>query len=640
MEMTMDRSSTNKNGVSLVSSASVSSLEVDVVDIDKDEEYLYAACSDNHVRVYSKNTWELVAELGETDSEPLAVDVDDEQIYATCDKRVYVWKKETFGMIGWFELSYQAVTSSLQGDYFFVGAKEGRLVSIQKETHDTSSWQLHKSDISSIWSDTKIICTSTKKEEPRVWLQESNSAPSELARLDKKGKGGIVFGNAEFVFVGTTSGEVAVYNRTDWEMTRTLSTSSTNAISSIWASEYYLIAAESSGNLTLWEIKRGDPLGTISLEDAKISYITVDHDLVYIASSSGLHIFRIMASERPLDLSAEGPLVWKESILKTSPYDVLEDALERERAGDQKFQDGLFHEAVLEYENAMRLLVDNTHTLQEVPTERQQLTDELNDRLGKALLKAKIQEVNALIHDIRQLAEELEVRKRTERLPEDVDRLWASASRIIKESTNLAEAQSDDILSYQLTHVIDVLKEVLENAILQYDKYRETINNALGLTRQISNEWHWMERKRTSLGERKEFLEKEIKRLEKAKEEAESEGEVEQILEEALETYQKIYRQIEKILESYDETIEQTFTNGDEASEAIEGLLKIIPGRREALLQISNQAKFGKDYKALLQVIEQAIETAKSFKLSKDLKALEAEREELEELYQKKNSES
>ncbi len=632
----MDHSSLNKNDLSLLSSESISIIEEDVVDIDKDDEFLYAACSDNHVRVYSKDNWQLVAELGETDTPPLAVDVDNEQIYATCDKRVYVWKKETFGMIGWFELSYQAITSSLQGDYFFVGAKEGRLVSIQKETHDTSSWQLHKSDISSIWSDNTIICTSTKKEEPRVWLKDSSSAPSELARLDKKGKGGVVFGNSEFVFVGSTSGEVALYDRSDWDLIRTLNTSGTNAISSMWAGEYYLIAADSSGTLTFWQIKNGDTLGSISLEEAKISYFTADHDLLYIASTTGLHIIRVIASGRTLDLNDEGPFVWKESLLKTSPYDVLEDALEKERSGDEKFQDGLFHEAVLEYENAMRLLVDNTHTLQEVPTERQQLTEELNNRLGKALLKAKIQEVNALIHEIRQLAEELEVRKRTERDPEDVDKLWAASSRIIKESINLADAQSDDILSYQLTHVVDVLKEVLDNAIVQYDKFRETINNAIGLTRQISNEWHWMERKRTSLNERKEFLEKEIKRLEQALNEAEPGGEVEQILTEALDGYQKILKQIENILTSYDEDIDETFANSDEASEAIEGLLTTIPKKREELKQISNQANFGKEYKALMQVIDQAIETAKNFKLTKELKSLESEHEALEHLYQEK----
>ena len=626
----MDRSSTNKNGSTNISHESVSLLEVDVVDIDYDEKYLYAACSDHYVRVYTKPDWQLVAELGETDTEPLAIDVDAEQVYATCDKRVYVWKKETFGMIGWFELSYQALTSSLQGDFFFVGAKEGRLVSIQKDTHETSSWQLHKSDITSIWSDDKIICTSTKKEEPRVWLREPGAAPSELARLDKKGKGGIVYGNSEFVFVGIPSGEIAVYNRTDWELAHTLEPAHASVISSMWASNYYLIAAESSDTLTVWDIKRGEEVGSISLDASKIGFIAADHDLLYIASSTGLHIIRILASGHPLDVSIEGSLTWKDSLLKTSPYDVLEEALEREREGDAHFQDGMFHDAVLEYENAMRLLVDNIHTLQEVPKERQILTDELNSRLGKALLKAKIQELNTLIHDIRQLSEELEVRKRTEKDPEDVDRLWAAASRIIKESNNLADAQSDNMLSYQLTHVVDTLKQVLDNAMTQYDNYRDTINNAIQLTRQISNDWKVMERKRTSLDERKEFLEAAIKRLETALENSESEGEVEAILTDALDKYKKIFGQIDRIISSYDIEDETTFASSDEAEEAIESLLSVLPKKRESLKTITNPTEQSKERMNLLKVINQAIETAKEFKISKALKDLEAELESLQ----------
>ncbi|MHA2192905.1 MAG: hypothetical protein ACXAAR_05710 [Candidatus Thorarchaeota archaeon] len=113
-------------------------LEADAVHIVHDERFLYAACRDLKVRVWSKEDWQLVAELGETSSEPLVVHVDDEQVYATCERRVYVWKKETWGMTGWFELTYQAITSTLQGDSFYVGARDGRLVSIKKHTHETS----------------------------------------------------------------------------------------------------------------------------------------------------------------------------------------------------------------------------------------------------------------------------------------------------------------------------------------------------------------------------------------------------------------------------------------------------------------------------------------------------------------------
>lgn len=629
----MERSSTNKNNYDLLSHEVLSLLDIDVVDIDFDEQYIYAACSDCYIRVFSKSNWQLVSELGETDTEPLGVDVDDEQVYATCDRRVYVWKKETVGMIGWFELSYQAVTSSLQGDYFFVGAKEGRLVSIQKDTHETSSWHLHKSDITSIWSDDQIICTSTKKEEPRIWLKESNSAPSEIARFDKKG--GVVSGNSEFVFVGTQTGEVEVYDRTDWTCSQTFEAKNGMPISSMWASDYYLVVASASEQITLWDIKREDLIGNISLNGAKIEYIIADHDLLYIASSVGLHVIRVYSSGHALDLTMEGQIEWKDGLLKTSPYDVLEEVLEREREGDAQFQEGQFHKAVTEYENAMRLLIDNTHALQEVPKERQLLTDELNIRLGKALLKAKIQELDKIILEIKQLSDELKEKKQTEKNPEDVNRLWTAASRLIKESTNLAEAQSDDMLSYQLTHVVETLKEELSNAMAQYDKFRETINTAISLTRQISNEWRLIERKRTGLNERKVFLEKAIERLKQALEDAESESEVEQILTSALDEYTKIFDQIDRILASHNFNDEGTFSNSDEASAAIEVLLSIIPKKRQSLKEISNPDEFEKEYNNVIKVLNQAIETAKNHKLAEEIKKLESEFKLLQDIARK-----
>ena len=621
----MDHSSTGGSDSAIVSYDSISLLEVDAIDIDFDEKYLYAACRDQHIRVFDKTTWQLVAELSVTDAEPLAVDVDEGQVYATCEKRVYVWKKESWGMIGWFELSYQAITSLLQGDFFFIGAKEGRLVSIQKESHETSSWQLHKSDLTSIWSDDQIICTSTKKEEPRVWKKESGSAPSELARLDKKGKGGVVTGNYEFVFVGYASGEIDVFERTEWNLSKTFEPKNASAVSSMWASDTYLIVAHLSGNLSIWDTKRGDEVGNIEFNGSKIVYVTADHDLLYVATSTGISILQLKASGRPLDVYAEGPYIWQQSLLKTSPYDVLEDSLKLERSGDQKYQEGLYHEAVIEYENAMQLIIDNTHALQEVPEERQLLTDELDQRLGKALLKAKIQEVQRLCHDISELSQELQERKRTDMDSDEVDRFWASAGRVIKESQVLADAQSNDMLSFQLSHEIDILDSILTDTMTLYDTFRETINQAIALTRQISNEWHKMERKRSSLVERKTFLATSIERISSALEEVEPEGEVRTILANALDQYKKLFEQIDWIISSSESESDLVFSNREEAIETIDTLLVIIPKRRNALGVITNPSQQKKERLRLISAIQQALESAKSFKLTKAIKALEKE---------------
>lgn len=623
----MDKGSSGSNNSKPLSHEIISTLDASAVDITYDDKFLYAACDDLRVRVWSKDEWQLVAELGETDTPPLVVDVDDTQVFATCEKRVYVWNKESWGMTGWFELSYQALTSTLHGDYFYVGAREGRLVSIKKDTHDTSSWQLHKSDITDIWSDDKIICTSTKKEEPKVWLKTQDTAPSELARLDKKGKGGVITGNNEFVLVGSSTGEIAVYDRVEWNLVRTLESNVSNSVSSMWASNFYLATANTSGSLIIWDLKKGEEIGVISLNGQKINWISADQDRLYVATPEEIMVIRLSISGKPLDVNTDELPIWTDSLLKTSPYDVLEGALELEKKGDERYQEGLFHESVLDYENALQILIDNTHALQEVPEERQLLTDELNVRLGTALLKAKIQELQTLSHSIRQLTEELEVRKRTDRDSEEVDKLWASAGRAIKESKVLAEAQAGDMLSYQLVHVVETLESDLNEAMSKFAEFRETITQAMALSRQISNEWRWMEKKRTKLPERKEFLEVAMEKLSAALEEADPEGEVRQILSDAYDEHQRLYSQIDRIVSSYVTEQDTTFASREEATSALEGLLAVIPKKIAALQDIEDDNEKKLEEQRIISALEQALTTAKSFKMNKISKLIRAELE-------------
>ena len=50
----------------------IAKLEAEAVHLYQDEKYVYAACTDSKDRVWSKGDWQLIAELGETTSPPLA----------------------------------------------------------------------------------------------------------------------------------------------------------------------------------------------------------------------------------------------------------------------------------------------------------------------------------------------------------------------------------------------------------------------------------------------------------------------------------------------------------------------------------------------------------------------------------------
>ena len=241
---------------------SIASLDVDVTYLSQDEDYLYAACSDLKIRVWRKEDWEEEVVLGETNSEPLAVHVDKEQIYATCENRVYVWKKSGWGMTGWFELAYDAVTSTLKGDYLYVGAKEGRLVSIRKDSHETSSWQLYKSDITSLWADKNLVCISTSKDDARAYEMKEGEAPVQLATLELREKGPVLTGNDEFVFSAVKTGSIKIWDRVDWTEVGRLEDKNDNAIISMWANSLFLVTASDSsqfGTFRAW--RNWDELG-------------------------------------------------------------------------------------------------------------------------------------------------------------------------------------------------------------------------------------------------------------------------------------------------------------------------------------------------------------------------------------------
>jgi hypothetical protein len=591
----------------------------------QDEKFVYAACRDQKVRVWAKDNWQLETILGDTDSLPLAVQADNEHLFVTCERRVYVWRKDTWGMIGWFELSYSAITSSLRGDYLDVGAKDGRLVSIEKDTHETSSWQVYKSDISYIWSDPEIICIGTKKEEPRVFHLRVDAAPSELARLEEADKGSHFVGNQEFLITGISTGDVKVWDRVDWSIIKTLSTNTQSPITSMWASRSYLVTAANGGLIVIWDLIAGSILGEIRLDGGKIDIVEACKSELYLATSEGLAILNLKLEDQPLDLHSTDNERYGSSLLRSSPYDVLEGVVDLRRRGDVHLRQGLLNDAVTNYELALQMLVDNMHALLEVPEERENLTNDLNERLGGALLRAKISEIELLNKRIEDLSDELDLRGRTNLSDEEVEQLWHLAIKAVRDSNVLAEAQAGNMISYQLTYVTDTLESDLKAAKEKVEKYKEKVNQARALTEGKAREWRYMERSRTNLSERLAFLTVTMQELQSHLTEDETDSEVQSIFSKSLNDFKKIHTQISKILSASDEELGEKLTSREEALAAIEGLLRVMPKKRAAMNDIKNEGEKDKERERLTMALSEALETAKRFKMKDEIRDIQNE---------------
>ncbi|MHA1588026.1 MAG: hypothetical protein ACTSV9_04520, partial [Candidatus Thorarchaeota archaeon] len=610
----------------------VTTLEVDAIDISYDDRFLYAACKDKYVRVWSKGDWQLVAELGETNSEPLTVHVGKDHVYATCERRVYMWQKGTWGMIGWFELSYHALTSALHGDYFYIGTREGRLLSIKKVTNETSSWPLHKSEITMIWSDGSVICSGTKKESPVVWSCSIDAAPAELAVLGKTDRGTAVMGNSKHVMVGLDSGDVNLWDRVGWNHVRTLESEHGEPVAALWANDLYLVTSSAEGSLTIWDLNNGIQLSKISKNGVKYGKIAADHDLIYVASSEGLSVIGISLEGRALDLCKADNRIQDEHLLKTSPYDVLESVLNRQRQGDNLLQERHFFEAMEEYDSALQLLIDNVHALQAVPKEREKLTREISSRRSKASLRSKIEVIQSINKEIEQISDELELKGQTLRDEAEIDSLWSTAELAIRESRTLSEDNADDMLSYQLTYITDNLQSDLEAAKEKLTTYQRKVNQAIALTHGMDNEWRLMEQRRTSLSERMNFLKRAITQLEKELANSESDSEVQEIIKGALDKHKHLHEQIGRILSASDDEQETVLSSREDALAAIHSLLRIIPKKRNAMLAISDHAKRLEELEGLTTALEEALESAKHHGLKEETRSIQNEIESVSSL--------
>ncbi|MHA1577427.1 MAG: hypothetical protein ACTSU3_08715, partial [Candidatus Thorarchaeota archaeon] len=369
-------------------------------------------------------------------------------------------------------------------------------------------------------------------------------------------------------------------------------------------------------------------IGSLKINGLKISQLIADHELLILATPDGVKIVRLLIGNSALDLTMDEDSRFQTSVLITSPYDVLEGVLILQKKGDLFLEEGRYHDAVKEFENALHLLVDNTHALLEVPDERQDLTDDLNNRLGKSLLKSKIVETKSFHVEVETVSSEFDELGRPTQDDEDIDRLFTQASRVLKESRVLVEAQAGHILSYQLTDEIDTLDTELSSAKEKLEQYRETIREATEFTLSIQSEWRLIERKRTTLKEREEFLTKSIGIIESRISvlDEDDDSEVRRILTETLAEFIELNQQIQRIIIASDESNGETdLANRDEAAAAIAGLLNVIPKTKDAIHEMTESDERSVEIEQLRNALEQALETAKRFKMKAEIKSIKSE---------------
>ncbi|MEM4734698.1 MAG: hypothetical protein QXS20_03190, partial [Candidatus Thorarchaeota archaeon] len=198
-------------------------VNVEALYVTHDSDMVYAACRDMRVRVWPKDEFARVMRLEGFSSPLVSIHVDGQDIFVTTQKRIHLWRKSTWGMVGWFELSCNACSSVMTPQHLYIGSDDGRMLAIGRADHDASSWQLHRAEITSMWTDGETIVTLPKKEQPCAWRHLPNQPPTEIQKLETK-QATVISGNDRFVFIGTSLGDIEFWDRSDWSLALRLST--------------------------------------------------------------------------------------------------------------------------------------------------------------------------------------------------------------------------------------------------------------------------------------------------------------------------------------------------------------------------------------------------------------------------------
>ncbi|NWF96558.1 MAG: hypothetical protein HXY34_10505 [Candidatus Thorarchaeota archaeon] len=468
----------------------------------------------------------------------------------------------------------------------------------------------------------------TKKGVPLVFRHRPGQAPAEIAQLSRKEKATVVCGNNSYVATGLSNGEVEVWAKVDWTFVGALRADDLQQVTSLWMNPYYLVAATTGGCVTLFDLKDLSQLGKLKLDAVRVNCVHVDGDLVIMSAqnqsgSASLLVFRLVHDGEPFDVQSPQSRCLSGGILMTSPYDVLESVLELKEKGNAHMQAGQYELAARVFENALRVLVDGTHALLELPQERAEITAEINQRLGRALLRVKLQELGSMSEEVARIADEFKMEGRSRASDEELKVLWERVSQAIREARALADAQATDLLSYQLTELADTLEQDTTAVRQKIEAYRETVNQARAIVDNMTAEWSRLERRRSSLSQRRSFLEAAVLNLEKRLSDPDNGPEVKELLDTAAREYRRLLEQITRIISAKDAAAEAELGSRDEARAAIEALLRVVPKKRDAALAVQDPNERAKEVQRLVTALQQALETATRLKLKDEIRNLE-----------------
>ena len=189
---------------------------------------------------------------------------------------------------------------------------------------------------------------------------------------------------------------------------------------------------------------------------------------------------------------------------------------------------------------------------------------------------------------------------------------------------------SDKTINLYMNLLARIIGDIKD--LKQTDEVIERINQANSFVNGLMSEWRWIERRRTKLDERRQFLEKAIADLKERIKTAKKDPEVIAILQGSLDEFEKLLAQIDRILLTSTSEPNGDLLDPEDALAAIQSMLKILPKRFTDLEALEDTKEWTSEKERIFKALQQALETAQKHKFKETIPQIEEALEKLNSL--------
>lgn len=259
---------------------------VPILAITIDDEYIYSACNDKTVKVWSKTDLTEIASLEHSEWID-SVTVDDKYVITGERKCVRIWNKEDWSEVATVGMRTDLIKAvklrpvTVDDDYLYSVVQDDTLqIWSKKDWSEVASISEHKDTITTLLTDNEYFYSVSADKTIQVWSKTdwSNQATLHVPYIVSLAT------DETYLYAGSIDGTIHVLNKRNWSETVRLR-GHPEVVSSLAVGEQYIYSGHPNGLIRIW--RKNDWSEVVSLRGhaGKVNSIVMDGLHLYSSSS-------------------------------------------------------------------------------------------------------------------------------------------------------------------------------------------------------------------------------------------------------------------------------------------------------------------------------------------------------------------